>query len=222
MIAYAASNPTSQIQTMIRDLEDLVQSSRPEAWYPDYLIESAGRVLKAYIYFCHFTRQVGKTVQLPVYTKSFGKIALILINFACEWRSGSWSKSEFESEMLALLVAFAKGPARAYYIAIGNTDYAQQSELAALSNCVSQSYFCCPQPRGLKADLLLLKITLQVKLAETAELLELIGVPLEFFFAEHMLSMYSTMFNPGLTARLWDILITEGASGRQVLTPLLR
>ncbi len=72
--------------------------------------------------------------------------------------------------------------------------------------------------RGIKSDLLILKFLLLDYEPEIYHKFEELGLPLEYYFADYMLSLFFTLFNPGLTFRIWDVLFFEGSSANQVLT----
>ena len=38
------------------------------------------------------------------------------------------------------------------------------------------------------------------------------GLPLEYYFADKVLSFFSGFFNPEMTFRLWDLLFLEGSA----------
>lgn len=42
-----------------------------------------------------------------------------------------------------------------------------------------------------------------------------LGLPLEYYFADHMTSLFSDLFNPGLVFRIWDLLFFEGSGQSQ-------
>ena len=84
------------------------------------------------------------------------------------------------------------------------------------NNKITTSALRCIQLRGIKGDLLLLKLLVKEKLPEVYEKFEEFGQPLEHYFADHMLTLFSTMFSPGMVFRIWDLVFLEGSSHNQV------
>jgi GTPase-activating protein len=83
-------------------------------------------------------------------------------------------------------------------------------------NTITDSALRCHQMRGIKSDLLMLKVLLKESEPEIYNKFEEFGLPLEYYFADHMTTLFFNLFNPGLTFRLWDILFFEGSSSNQV------
>ena len=65
--------------------------------------------------------------------------------------------------------------------------------------------------RGIKSDLYALKLLIKKNQIDLYNKFQEFGMPLEFYFAEHMLTLFIHLFNPGLTFRLWDVLFFEGS-----------
>jgi len=80
-----------------------------------------------------------------------------------------------------------------------------------LTNSASQ----CNLIRGVKSDLLLLKILLKDYQPEIDTKIQELGLPLEYYFGDHMLNLLFTLFSPGIAFRVWDILFFEGTSAHQ-------
>jgi len=83
-------------------------------------------------------------------------------------------------------------------------------------NKITNSGLRCSQLKGIKCDLLILKILLKDNENEVFSKFEELGLPFEYYFAEHMLTLFINLFNPGLTFRIWDVLFFEGSSSNQV------
>lgn len=83
-------------------------------------------------------------------------------------------------------------------------------------NKITSSALRCYELRGIKGDLLLLKLLLREQLPEIAQKFEELGLPVEYYFAEHMLTLFSTLFSPALTFRIWDLIFLEGSASNQV------
>lgn len=83
-------------------------------------------------------------------------------------------------------------------------------------NTLTNSALRCQQMKGIKSDLLLLRTILRENEPELYAKFEEFGLPLEYYFADHMTTLFFNLFNPGLTFRLWDILFFEGSSSNQV------
>lgn len=82
-------------------------------------------------------------------------------------------------------------------------------------NSITNSALRCPLIRGVKSDILFLKLLLQDKEVEIYNKFDELGLPLEYYFADHMTSLFFNLFNPGLAFRIWDIIFFEGSSGNQ-------
>ena len=63
--------------------------------------------------------------------------------------------------------------------------------------------------------MLLLKVMLKESMPNVYEKFLDIGLPLEYYFAEHMLSLFAGFFNTELTFRIWDLLFLEGSQPDQ-------
>ena len=74
---------------------------------------------------------------------------------------------------------------------------------------------------GVRSDLLLLRILLSANEKELFNKFHEFGTPLEFYFADHILTLFFNLFNPGLTFRIWDIVFFEGTSFNKVKTSRL-
>ena len=70
---------------------------------------------------------------------------------------------------------------------------------------------------GIKGDLLLLKFLLKDHQPELWNKFQEIGLPIEYYFADHMLTIFVNLLNPGLTFRIWDLIFLEGSGSNQVI-----
>lgn len=64
---------------------------------------------------------------------------------------------------------------------------------------------------GIKAEILLFKILLKENIPDLAAKLNEIGLPTEHYFCNHLLTMFSSLFNSDTVFRIWDILFYESS-----------
>ena len=64
------------------------------------------------------------------------------------------------------------------------------------NNKITTSALRCMELRGIKGDLFLLKLLVKELLPEVYKRFDELGQPLEHYFAEHMLTLFSTLFQP--------------------------
>ena len=65
--------------------------------------------------------------------------------------------------------------------------------------------------------MLLLKLLIKELEPEVFSKFEELAIPLEEFFADHMINLFSTMFCPAMTYRIWDLIFFEGSASNQVI-----
>jgi len=92
-----------------------------------------------------------------------------------------------------------------------NTKSAEGTENSSKSSSLTNSALRCNSIKGIKSDLLLLKLMLKETEKDIFYKFEEFGVPLEYYFADHMLTLFVNLFNPGLTFRCWDVIFFEGS-----------
>lgn len=63
---------------------------------------------------------------------------------------------------------------------------------------------------GLKSDLLMLKILLK-ELPELNDKFNEMEIPLEFYFSEQLLTMFSGLFSCEILFRVWDVIFYEAS-----------
>ena len=93
----------------------------------------------------------------------------------------------------------------------------QATQKARKNNKFTTSALRCFEMRGIKGDLLLLRLLVREKLPEVFQKFEEMGLPLEQYFADHMLTLFSTMFSPAMVFRIWDLIFLEGSASNQVI-----
>lgn len=69
---------------------------------------------------------------------------------------------------------------------------------------------------GVRSDLSLLRILLKTNEKELYSKLEELGLSLEYYFGDHILTLFFNLFNPGLAFRIWDVIVFEGTSANRV------
>ncbi|EAR97119.2 hypothetical protein TTHERM_00476560 (macronuclear) [Tetrahymena thermophila SB210] len=74
---------------------------------------------------------------------------------------------------------------------------------------------------GLKAELLLLKILIKENIPDLAMKLNEVGLPTEYYFSSHLLTMFSSLFSTDIVFRIWDILLFESALEHEGHTNIL-
>ena len=91
----------------------------------------------------------------------------------------------------------------------------KKEDLSRKRNNLTNSASQCNRVKGIKSDLLLLKILLRTYQNDLYTKIEEFGLPLEYYFGDHMLNLLFTLFNPGMAFRIWDVLFFEGSSANQ-------
>jgi len=117
---------------------------------------------------------------------------------------------------------------QAFWLLISITNYLMSSYFENSENPLSvesndhrkkitlpNSALRCRGLGAVKVDLLLLKILLKEKEIQVFNKFDELGLPLEYYFADHLTSLFINLFNPGLTFRIWDNLFFEGSSTTQ-------
>jgi len=87
-----------------------------------------------------------------------------------------------------------------------------------IKSSLTDSPLLCNSVSGIRSDLLLLRILLSANEKELFNKFHEFGTPLEFYFADHILTLFYNLFNPGLAFRIWDIIFFEGTSFNKVKT----
>ena len=92
-----------------------------------------------------------------------------------------------------------------------------QHHIGRKNNKITTSALRCNEMKGIKSDLLLLKLLIKELEPEVFSKFEELAIPLEEFFADHMINLFSTMFCPAMTYRIWDLIFFEGSASNQVI-----
>ena len=92
---------------------------------------------------------------------------------------------------------------------------AQKIDVKALTK-FPNSYLKSNTSAGIRSDLLLLRLLLFAHEKELYSKFDELGLPLEYYFADYIPTLFFGLFNPGLTFRIWDIIFFEGTSFKRV------
>ena len=132
-----------------------------------------------------------------------------------------------EHQVFWLLLSLATYILSSYFetnehsVGVDKLNFGQKEDLTRRRNTLVDSALRCNHMKGIKSDLLLLKFLLKDHEPEIFNKFEELGHPLEYYFADYMVSIFFTLFNPGMTFRIWDVLFFEGSSANQVNTVLM-
>ena len=144
-----------------------------------------------------------------------------LVSQTCTFIEGN--EKPDEHQVFWLLLALTTYILSSYFetnehsVSVDRLTFGNHKELSRRRNTLVNSALRCNHMRGVKSDLLLLKFLLKDYQTEIYDKFEELGLPLEYYFADYMLSLFFTLFNPGLAFRIWDILFFEGSSANQVI-----
>ena len=132
-----------------------------------------------------------------------------------------------EDQIFWLLLSLSSYIVSNYYehsedsVNVDTFTFKQDTETYRKKNKVIKSALNCSKIRGIKSDLLLLKLLLKKYEPKIHDKFQELGVPLDYYFAEHMLTLFINLFNPGLTYRIWDVLFFEGSSLKVIINNIL-
>ena len=208
---------------LYQELEEDIDALREKQGKEKLDYESSLRhICRTFIYWSHLFANINKN-EVKYYV-SYSRAIVTLCQNLIIGLSCSYLQSEVfveEDVVFWLLISLTTYILASYYetneqalsvdvVAAGNNTQGRKK------NKITVSALRCPEIKGIKGDLLLLKLLLKEIEPEILFKFEELGLPLEEFFADHMLTLFSTMLSPGLTYRIWDIIFLEGSASNQV------
>jgi len=142
----------------------------------------------------------------------------LLVNQNCSFIEGN--EEEEEHRVFWLLIALSCYVFSFYFETNENPTEVdnltlKKEDISRKRNNLTNSASLCNRVKGIKSDLLLLKILLRTNENDLYTKIEEFGLPLEYYFGDHMLNLLFTLFNPGTAFRIWDVLFFEGSSANQ-------
>lgn len=181
-------------------------------------------ICKTFIYWSHLFANI--QIEEAKYYVSYSRALLticqsLVVGLSCSYLQGEVAIEE--DTVFWLLISITTYILASYYET--NEERVSVEVLAAdpeqqkvrKNNKITTSALRCPDMKGIKGDLLLLKLLVKELEPQIYNKFEELGLPIEEFFADHMLTLFSTMFSPALTYRLWDLIFLEGSASNQVL-----
>ena len=118
-----------------------------------------------------------------------------------------------EEQLFWFLISFVYFPMKNYYKFSNNKDEDNMRGSIKRNkyNLEMRQPLCNNKIGGIKADLLLLKVLIKENMPELNFRINQIGLPLEYYFAEHILSCFCQLFSFKCLYRLWDIILYESS-----------
>lgn len=180
-------------------------------------------ICKTFIYWSHLFANVAN--EEVKYFVSYSRALLticqsLIIALSCSYLQGELYVEE--DAVFWLLISLTTYILQSYYETNENalsvevlTGGAGKAK-ARKNNKITTSALRCPEIKGLKGDLVLLRLLLKDLEPEIFHKFEELGLPIEEFFADNMLTLFSVMFSPAMTYRIWDLIFFEGSASNQV------
>ena len=209
---------------LYQELEEDIDTLREKQGKEKLDYETSLRnICKTFIYWSHLFANI--QIEEVKYYVSYSRAIVTLCQSLIVALSSSYLQSEIyveEDTVFWLLISLTTYILASYY---ETNEEALSVEVVASgdsrlkgrkNNKITLSALRCPEIKGIKGDLLLLKLLLRELEPDIFYKFEELGLPLEEFFADHMLTLFSTLLSPGLTYRIWDLIFLEGSASNQV------
>ena len=185
-------------------------------------------ICKTFIYWSKKMNKSGSPHYVAVYSRSVLVLCQGLITCQnCNYLDGGSTNEEHQ--IFWLLVSLTNYILANYYTIEQNSSHTpgpyeinlHKSSIKTSKTSMTGLPLLNNSVSGIRSDLLLLRILLSANEKELFNKFHEFGTPLEFYFADHILTLFYNLFNPGLTFRIWDIVFFEGTSFNKVKTSRL-
>lgn len=218
------SQASREFYYLYQELEEDIEALREKQGKEKLDYEANLRnICRTFIYWSHLFANI--QVEEVKYYVSYSRAIVTLCQGLVIALSCSYLQSEVvveEDAVFWLLISLTSYILASYYetneealsvevIAAGNN-----KKPGRKNNKITLSALRCPEMKGIKGDILLLKLLLKELEPEIFYKFEELGLPIEEFFADHMLTLFSTLLNPSLAYRVWDMVFFEGSASNQV------
>jgi len=210
---------------LYQELEDDIQLLRESFEVAQLPYEKSIRnICRTFIFWSHQFSDPAKGENTRYYINYSRTIATLcyglLVCQNCTFIEGN--EAEEDQKVFWLLIALCCYIFSSYFqtnehsVGVDNLTL-KKEEISRRRNNLVNSAARCNHMRGIRSDLLLLKFLMRDYEQDIYHKFEELGLPLEYYFGDHMLNLFFSLYNPGLTFRIWDILFFEGSSANQVM-----